>query len=441
MDEEPLSRRPSLTTAQNLGLKKGPRWWRWLRVLLVIASVAGVVAGVMVWRARVSEAAKPRYETAEVKRGNLEVTVSATGKIESVDAVEIGAEVSGRVDEVLVDFNDPVEKGQVIAKINTEQLDARVKEAQAQAAVAAASVRSAKATAVEAEANARRMKSLADRGLISQRELESAEATAARAEASVSTSAAQQIAAAASLESAISARDKAIIKSPIDGIVLSRSVEPGQTVASSLQAPVLFILAKDLTTMTLKVDIDEADVGKVRKGQRATFTVDAHPGKTFEAEVKSLKNVPTEGLDVVTYEAELSVENRERLLRPGMTATATIITSERKDVLLVPNAALRFTPPEVAASANTSERRGPPLPGFGRGRRPRGDRPAGAASAGRPARPKGEGTPGRVWTLDVEAPAPVRVRTGESDGSFTEVLTGKLEEGQNVLVDIVTEAK
>lgn len=385
MEEPPVSRRPSLTTAQNLQLRKAPRWWRWLRVVLVILLLGGLGAGAVVWRARASEASKPKFETAEVSRGNVEVTVSATGKIESVDAVEIGAEVSGRVDEVLVDFNDAVTKGQVLAKINTEQLDARVKEAQAQAAVSAASVISAKATAAEAKANEARMKSLADRGLVSQKEYESALATAERAKASVSTASAQQVAAGASLESAISAREKAIIRSPIDGIVLSRSVEPGQTVASSLQAPVLFIVAKDLTTMTLKVDIDEADVGKVQKGQRATFTVDAHPGKTFEAEVKSLKNVPTEGMDVVTYEAELSVRNEERLLRPGMTATATIITSSKSDVLLVPNAALRFTPPDVVASTNTSEMRGPRLPGLGP---PRGgggqSRPASSAGgAGR----------------------------------------------------------
>ena len=442
MEEQPLSRRPSLTTAKNLQLRKGPNWWKWVRLVLVLAVLGGIGGGVMVWRAKASEANKPSYETGQVKKGNLEVTVSATGKIESVDAVEIGAEVSGRVDEVLVEFNDPVTKGQVLAKINTEQLDARVKESQAQAAVSAASVISAKATAAEAKANAARMKSLADRGLVSQRDLESAIATAARADASVATARAQQLASGASLESAISARDKAIIKSPIDGIVLSRSVEQGQTVASSLQAPVLFILAKDLTTMTLKVDIDEADVGKVAKGQRATFTVDAHPGKTFDAEVKSLKNVPTAGMDVVTYEAELTVDNKERLLRPGMTATATIITSDKKDILLVPNAALRFTPPEVAASANTSTgRAGPPLPGFGRGpRRPRGNKPAGAASAGA-GRPKGESKAGRVWILNNGSPEAVRIRTGETDGSFTEIVGGKLDEGTSVLVDIVTEAK
>ena len=445
MTDGPMSRRPSLTTAKNLGLTKSGRVWRYVRFVILLAVFGGIVAGVMVWRAKASEAAKPRYETAEVKKGDVEVTVSATGKIESMDAVEIGAEVSGRVDEVLVDFNDTVTKGQVMAKINTEQLDGRVKESQAQAAVAAASVLSAKATAAEAKANATRMKSLADRGLVSQRDLESAIATAARAEASVATSRAQQVAAGASLESAVAAREKAIIRSPIDGMVLSRSVEPGQTVASSLQAPVLFIVAKDLTTMVLKVEIDEADVGKVAKGQPVTFTVDAHPGKKFDAVVKSLKNMPTAGQDVVTYEAELSFNNEERLLRPGMTATATIITSQKKDVVLVPNAALRFTPPEAAASAAaTQQRGGSPIPGFGRGPRmgggSRNARPAG--SAGKPGgRAKAEGQAGKVWVLENDAPKALRIRTGATDGSFTEVIGGQLNEGTSVLVDIVTGAK
>ncbi len=438
--DEPASQRPSLTTAQNLGLGKGQRWWRWLRWLLVLFVLAGAGVGVMVWRAKASEAAKPQYETATVGKGNILVTVAVTGKIESVDAVEIGAEVSGKVDEVLVEFNDTVTKGQELARINTEQLDARVKEVRAQSAVAAASLLSAKATAAEAKANVQRMKSLADRGLVSQKELESAVASAARAEASVAQANAQQVVNAASLESALSARDKAIIRSPIDGIVLSRSVERGQTVAASLQAPVLFIVAKDLTTMVLKVDVDEADVGKVQKGQRATFTVDAHPGKTFEAEVKSLKNVPTSGQDVVTYEAELSVNNQERLLRPGMTATATIITSERKDVLVIPNAALRFTPPDViASSATTQARPGGPLPGFGGPmRRPGGARPAGSAGEGRK---KGAGQMGRVWVLEGDTPKVLRVRTGETDGTNTEVLGGEVTEGAQLLVDIVTGAK
>ncbi|HNS98191.1 MAG TPA: efflux RND transporter periplasmic adaptor subunit [Polyangiaceae bacterium] len=434
--EEPASQRPSLTTAQNLGLGKGQRWWRWVRWLIVLAAIAGIVVGVLLWRAKASEAAKPHFETAAAEKGNILVTVSVTGKIQSVDAVEIGAEVSGKVDEVLVDFNDAVKKGQELARINTEQLDARVKEVRAQSAVAAASLLSAKATAAEAKANVARMKSLADRGLVSQKDLEAAVATAARAEASVAQANAQQVVNAASLESALSARDKAIIRSPIDGLVLSRSVEPGQTVAASLQAPVLFIVAKDLTTMVLKVDVDEADVGKVQKGQRATFTVDAYPGKNFEASVKSLKNVPTSGQDVVTYEAELSVDNQERLLRPGMTATATIITSEKKDVLVVPNTALRFTPPDVIASSTAATPRpGGALPGFGP---PRFARPSGSAGGNRQ---KGAGQMGKVWVLENGEPKAIRLRTGATDGTRTEVVGGELTEGMQVLIDIVTGAK
>ncbi|MCL2822722.1 MAG: efflux RND transporter periplasmic adaptor subunit [Polyangiaceae bacterium] len=440
------SQRPSMTTVQNLKLGPGRRWMRWVPWLVLLALVALAAAGFWWWRERQKEAAKPQYETAVVGKGNIMVTVAVTGKIESVDSVQVGAEVSGKVDDVLVDFNDVVTKGQELARINTEQLDARVKEVRAQSAVSAASLLNAQATAAEAAANVRRIRALAERGLVSQRELETATAAAARAEASVAQSRAQQLVNAASLESAMAARDKAIIRSPIDGIVLSRSVEPGQTVAASLQAPTLFIVAKDLTTMVVKVEVDEADVGKVEKDQRATFTVDAHEGRRFDATVKSLKNVPSGGKDVVTYEAELTVNNEERLLRPGMTATATIITSERRDVLLVPNTALRFTPPAVIASA-AARQQSPGaggLPGFGAPRMmgPGGGggraRPAGSAGGGRQ---RGATQMGTLWFIEGAEPKSVRVQIGVTDGSHTELLSSEIAEGSSVLIDVLVGAK
>lgn len=432
-----VDQRPSLSTTKNLGLNKPKGWRRWIKWVVALLVLAAGVTGVVVWRQKASEKAKPRYESAVVKKGNLEITVSVTGKIESVDAVEIGAEVSGRVDEVLVQFNDKVTEGQVLAKINTEQLDARIKEVQAQAANAQASVISAQATAAEAKANVTRMQSLQQRGLVSKQDYDSARASALRAEASVASAKAQQLAASASLESATSARNKAIVRSPIDGVVLSRSVEPGQTVASSFQAPVLFVLAKDLTTMVLKADVDEADVGKVSKDQRARFLVDAYPGKIFRSQVLSVKNTPTTGKDVVTYEAELSVDNSEKLLRPGMTATATIISTERRDVLLVPNAALRFSPLEVIAS-EAAQKSGGMTISIGPPQRPRRPREGAspAASAGATRR-----LPKKVWVLRGETPTSIDIFTGETDGNFSELLEGNLPEGTNVLVDVITEKK
>ena len=432
--DSPYTPRPSLTTTKNLELNKPKGWRRLIKWIVALVVVACGVVGFMLWRQQTTEAAQPNYESAEVTKGNIEITVSVTGTIGSVDAVDVGAEVSGRVDEVLVQFNEKVTKGQVLARINTEQLDARIKEARAQSASAHAALLSAQATAAEAKANANRMKSLSERGLLSQKDYETAHASAQRAEAQVASAKAQMLAASASLESATSSREKAIIRSPIDGIVLSRAIEPGQTVASSFQAPVLFTVAKDLTTMVLKANVDEADVGKVKQGQRARFSVDAYKDRIFESTVLSVKNTPTSSKDVVTYEAELSVNNSELLLRPGMTATATIISTERRDVVVVPNAALRFAPLEVIASAQALQ--GAP-PGIAFGGPPPHHQssnvePSAAPSAGIMKITK------QVWVLKGGNPSPIDIVIGETDGNFTEVLEGDLPVGTKVLVDVVT---
>jgi HlyD family secretion protein len=424
-------------TAQRLGVGRPKR--RLIPLILAIIAIGGLAtAGVVYWRMRAEAAAQPTYETAKAVKGNLKVTITATGTIESVGSVEIGSEISGRVEEVLVKFNDVVKKGQVLAKINTEQLDAKVKEAKAQSMVSAANLASARATVEEADAKAARGKALSDKGLMSAQDLDSAVSAQKKAHASLATSQAQQAVSAASLEAAQSSLGKAIIRAPVDGVVLSRSIEPGQTVASSLQAPVLFMLAQDLTTMRLKVNIDEADVGNVRDGQEASFAVDAYPKKKFPSTVKSIKNVPTAGKDIVTYEAELSVSNDERLLRPGMTATATIVTESRAGALLVPNAALRFTPPNVSATAATGSAKKATgafaIPGMakapGASRKPAG----GTAPARSP-------DSARVWVLDKGQPAPLRVQTGITDGTNTEIAGGDLTEGADVIVDIVVAGK
>ncbi len=338
----------------------------WLRRGVWALLLLLVVAGFLFWRARGRAQAAPRYVTTPIERGDLAVTVTATGTLSALDTVEVSSEVSGRVAEVLVDFNDRVRSGQVLAVLNPEQAQARAQEAAAQVEAANAGLVRARATAEEARRKLGRAQELADAGLLSKDDLDTAQATARRAQADVGAASAQTTVARASLEDVRSALRKTTIVSPIDGMVLSRSVEPGQTVAASLQAPVLFTLARDLTKMKLVVAIDEADVGKVTEGDSATFTVDAYPGRTFLSRVEQLRNVAKVDQNVVTYEAVLSVDNADMALRPGMTATAGIVTDEKSAVLLVPNAALRFTPPEVLAQ-EAGSRGGLFIPGVTRG--------------------------------------------------------------------------
>jgi HlyD family secretion protein len=275
------------------------------------------------------------------------------------------------------------------------------------------------------------------RGLISDQDLESAEATLARAKASVSTSAAQTTVAMASLKSAKTSLGKATIRAPIDGIVLARTVEVGQTVTAGFQTPILFTLARGLETMQLEIDVDEADVGTVREEQAATFVVDAYPKRVFRSSLVKLGNLPKAGTTVVTYQATLTVENPERLLKPGMTATATIVTSEEKDVLSVPNAALRFEPPAPPGSAKASP--GLPIPGLGAPMRGlgRGPRAAGSARAG------GSFERNRkqhVYVLKNGVPAKLEVEVGATDGRRTAVKGAGMGPGTQVVVDL-TEGK
>ncbi len=397
---------PSPEMIAQLGLGRGARArriaWR-VAKYLALALVALAVAR-QIQQAR-QPAPPPTYVTAEVTRGELRVTVAATGRVQAATTVDVGAEVSGRIVALPVDDNARVTRGQVLAVIDPEQLQAAVTQQQAQVAAAQASVRQARATLDEARQSARRTTELAGQALASTQTVESSAAAAARAAAAYDVAVANARLAAAGLTSARSKLDKATIRSPIDGIVLDRLVEPGQTVTAGFATPVLFTIAEDLARMTLKVDIDEADVGRVRDGNPATFTVDAYLGRAFPSKVVRLSNQPTISQSVVTYEAQLEVDNHELLLRPGMTATATITTDVRPDVVLVPDAALRFTPPGATA---------PPI----------------AAGAG------------RVWLAPVRGadgalgkPTAVVVELGASDGTRTEVKGGGLAPGAAVLVD------
>jgi len=356
--------------------------------------------------------------------------VMATGKFKGLDSVDVGAQISGRVARVLVDFNDQVKLGQTLAEIDPAQLISRVEQSRAQVSAADASVRLAKATLAQSKAALARAKDMAEKGLISSKDLEAAQADAERAEASVGSSQSQATLSRASLKDAETSLSWTTIKAPIDGVVLARLIEPGQTVAASLQSPVLFTVARDLTQLTLYVDIDEADIGKLHEGQEASFTVGAWPSRKFASKVISVHNLPTAGQTVVTYQAVLSVDNKELLLRPGMTATATIVTSDRADVLTVPDAALRYTPPVTTKDKPTPSPFSAMTPRVGGG----GQRRPGAAGGAKPD-PAANAARGTLWVLENGAPKRVSVQTGGGDGQNTEITSGPISAGTLVITD------
>jgi len=393
--------------------------WRWFTVLLVGIAV---VVGVMRLRASRPEPGA-QYQMDTVERGTLTVTITATGELKSLTQVNIGTEISGIVESVNVDFNSPVRVGQILAEVNTEKIEAQAAQARAALLSAEAKRLQSQATFKEAQAELAKLehvRELSGGRVPSRQEIDSQEATVKRAEAEEAVSAAQVTQSRASLAAIETDIRKAVIRSPIDGIVLDRQVDPGQTVAASFQTPTLFTLAEDLTRMKLIIDVDEADIGTVRVGQRAIFRVDAYPDRMFESKVKEVRSTPKTSNGVVTYQTVLSVDNSERLLQPGMTATAEITVTQVRDATLVPNAALRFTPPAAMQTSGGGFRFLPRPPGS-----QRRDRSA-------------ENGAKRVWTLNGEQITPIEVALGASDGTVTELRGGQLTPGTQVIVDLAT---
>lgn len=416
---------PSMDVEQVLRAGQPTSRRKWLRrsvVALLLVLAAG--AGLWWWLLHAPE--PMRYVTAPARLGDLTVTVTATGTLQPVNQVDVGSELSGTIETVAADFNDRVRRGQVLARLNTDRLNAQVIQARANLQSAQAKVDEARATVLETRLRHERCEQLAKRQLCSREDLDTARAARVRAEAGEASAKAQVAVAQAALDANQTDLAKAEIRSPIDGIVLRRQIEPGQTVAASLQTPVLFSLAENLAQMELQVAVDEADVGKVQDGQQATFTVDAYPNRSFPATISQVRFAPQTAEGVVSYETILDVDNRDLSLRPGMTATAEITVAQRHDVLLVPNAALRFTPPDATSKRpqrNLLEslfRRGP-------------------RSGGAPKRKTGPGSPDqrRVWTLRDGSPVAVTIRVGSSDGTVTEVTGGELKPGTELLTDAV----
>lgn len=423
--ERPGKARPAapepIETALALDMDGKPRrrsaLWRNVLIVAVVAVAAGAA---WYWN---SAAGIPQtiYRTATVEPGSLTVEVSATGTLEPLTQVEVSSELSGVVRAVAVEENQRVAAGDVLAELDTTRIVAQIERAEANVAAAQARVEDAEVTLAEAEQTLSRTRQLSGRGMASAQALDTATAAQARAASAVAIARANVAVAQAELKLQQADLAKSTIYAPIDGIVLSRQVNPGQTVASSMQAPVLFMIAENLETMELKAAIDEADIGAVEAGQKARFTVDAFPQRRFDAEIRDISyaSLVTEG--VVTYQARLNVANDELLLRPGMTATVEIVTREAADVLLVPAAAFRYSPQEAAPSNGWSLQSL-----FMPGRPPMGMGRWGARRGG-----NGEGRP--VYILRDGEPVAMRVTTGATDGEFVEILSG-LTAGEAVIV-------
>jgi len=416
---------------QTLGIDHTAARSRFGRKALGFGTVILIAAALVFHWVGGSRGETPRFETQPVRQGTLTVTVTATGNLEPTNQVDVGSELSGIVASVAADYNDRVEVGQVLARLDRTKFEADVMKSEAALASARASVDQAEADVRKARLELERMKRLRELSknqTPSLSDLETAEADLARAEAVTAGARAKVREAEATLRYNRTDLAKTVIYSPINGVVLTRSVEPGQTVAASYQAPVLFTLAEDLAQMELHVDVDEADVGLVREGQSATFTVDAYPGRTFTAQIAQIRfgSETTEG--VVTYETVLKVDNSDLALRPGMTATADITVQRFADALLVPNAALRFAPAENRKPGARKGLLSALLP-----RPPRRSRPSGAAGQSNADR-----SVDRVWVVEDDHLRPIAVTAGASDGSHTVITEGAIETGMALVVDAAT---
>lgn len=381
--------------ARDLRFDRGGRFRSLLRRFVGVCVAVSLVGVAYLTYRRTTAEPPVEYRLAVVRVGDVLATVEATGTLEPVRRVEVGPEVSGRIVAVHADYNDLVEEGQILVEIDPLSIEAQRREVRARLQLARAGMRRAIAARDDARRTVARFRALAGTGAIAEREHDAAEAAVLQTEAGVGEARAQIALAQASLSSIETNLARTSIRSPVDGIVLERRAEPGQSVAATFQPPILFVLAEDLANMELRLAVDEADIGRVGAGQIASFTVDAFDDRTFEGGVTSVRNAPRTVQGVVTYEVIVAVDNREHLLRPGMTASANVNTAREDRAMLVPNAAMRFTPPGHEA---------------------------------------GDGD--TVWVRRDGSVAPVHVTRGIDDGRHTAV-TGPLEIGDELLIDVV----
>ncbi len=386
---------------------------------------------------------KPDYQTLESKTGRISLIVTAAGNLAPTNQIIVGSELSGTAKEVLVDTNDQVKKGQTLAKLDTSKLDQQTERSRASLLAAKARVSQAEATVAESKASLARQEELHELSsgkTPSRATMETSRATLARAQADLASAQAAVTGAEADVRAFESDLAKTIIRSPVDGIVLARSIDVGQTVAASFTAPTLFTIAEDLKKMELLVNVSEADIGRIETGQTADFSVDAWPSRKYTALVKKVafgavgtgtaaKEGAASSSSVVTYSTELEVANEDLSLRPGMTATVDIAIVDKQDILVVPNAALRFDPVAAAAIGRPDDTKRTLVQSLspGGGRRWRGAPPPKAGSS--------DATP-KVWTLKDGEPVEIEVTTGITDGRFTEITSGELTPGTPLIISV-----
>ena len=410
-----------LNVQEILGLGSNPRWgWPRRAVKWAAAAAGGILPLLLISSWLWGGTDNVRYVAQPVTRGKLTVVVTATGSLQPTNQVDISSELSGAIREVLVDYNSVVEAGQLLARLDIDKLAATVNGSRAKLMEAKARVTEADATVVEKQNDVERKKKLTVIHATSVQDLDQSQGAYDRALAEAAVTRAGVDVAEAQLKLDEANLAKAAIRSPISGVVLKRNVDPGQIVASTLQTPVLFSIAEDLQRMELRLDIDEADVGQIRTGQNATFTVDAYPERKFPASIRLVRFASETVQGVVTYKGVLTVSNSELLLRPGMTATAQITVAEISDALLIPNAALRYTP---SFGEETTGR------GFLQRLLP-GPPPLRSASPG-----EATGRNRTVWVLRDGQPMQAQVVIGASDGKNTEIGRGDLQVGDVVIID------
>jgi HlyD family secretion protein len=378
------------------------------RIVIAVLLVGAVGAGAGAYYAN-RKGTPPTVSTASVSRGAIVEMVSATGTLQAVTTVQVGTQVSGTVAWLGADFNSRVSKGQVIARLDPSLLDAQVQQASATASRVAADVDNARVQLADAQQKYERSRELAGKQLVSRSDFDAAKLAVDTAQAQLRSVQAQLVQQQAALDQARVNREHAVITAPIDGIVIQRSVDMGQTVAASLQSPTIFQIAADLTKMQVNASIDESDIGRIAPGQHVTFRVDAYPTETFSGTMTQVRLQPTVVQNVTTYSAIIDVPNRELKLKPGMTATVSVEIARRDDVLRVPNAALRFTPTQETLAAFNSQ------------------------PAAQPASSRGQQ---RVWTLTDDQLRSVPVATGLSDGQFTEIADAALQPGTAIVTSV-----
>jgi HlyD family secretion protein len=397
-------------------------------VTLILLLAAGG-AGYGYWRFN-NEPKEPPYLTAPVAKANIRQVVASTGTLQAVTTVLVGSQVSGTIAKLAADYNSKVTKGEIVAQLDQSRFAARVEETRANLLASQASASKSKVALEDAERTLKRVKELKQKDLVSQSELDSAQTAFDAARSQLNVAQAQVGQAQATMNQAQIDLGYTIIRSPVDGIVISRSVDVGQTVAASLSAPTLFTIANDLTRMEVHTNVDEADIGNIHEGQDVSFTVDAHPQRRFRGKVHQVRNAPQTIQNVVTYNSVVRINNKELLLKPGMTANVQFLVAEKEDVLTIPNIALRFRPPEEKNEAEqllTKEQ----------------GRVGGRISQRRTSRGGGSGVGGgegrrvrqvKVYVLKDGKVEAVDVQVGITDGSKTEIVAGALNENDPVII-------